>query len=137
MPAFDQCHGQVVRALEKDGWVIESQPVMYLIGRRRVFVDLQARRQVNGSGQQVMLVEVKCFPDPDSTTHELYAAIGQYIMYRAILKELAINVSLYLSIPEEVFEDIFDVVTQNAIRDNQIKLVIVNLGAERIIRWIE
>ncbi len=137
MPQFDSCHHQVVRALYNAGWRTEGQQVRISFGRRRVFVDVRAVREINGSRQQIMLVEVKCFPDRETIVPELYMAIGQYIVYRAILAELEQEIPLYLCIPEGIFNATFDAPIQRAIRESQIKIVVVNLEAERIVQWIE
>jgi hypothetical protein len=34
MPAFDQCHEQVVHALEKDGWRITDGQIWLTTGKR-------------------------------------------------------------------------------------------------------
>jgi hypothetical protein len=84
MPKLDQCHEQVVRALQKDGWVVNT-PYSLFVHKRRAYVDLSAMRQVNGTRQQILLVEVKCFADRKSSADELYGAIGQYIIYRMMM----------------------------------------------------
>jgi hypothetical protein len=137
MPSFDQCHSQVMRALQKDHWNITEQQVPMKLGRRRVFVDLLASRGTNGSRQELALIEVKCFSDAQNTSQEIYTAIGQYILYRAMLRELELDIPLYLSIPETIFNNVFDIVVQRAIADSQIKSVIVNLDEERVVRWNE
>jgi hypothetical protein len=137
MPQFDICHQQVVSALQKDGWLIDAEQVVISTEKRQGFVDVRAAREVNGTRQQVMLVEVKCFPDRNSTTQELYIAIGQYIIYRAIMVESETVIPLYLAVPDEVFEAVFDSSVRWAVRDSQIKLVIVVLDREVITEWIE
>lgn len=137
MPQFDACHPQVVTALQKDGWRIDAEQVVISTEKRQGFVDVRAAREVNGTRQQIMLVEVKCFPDRYSTTQELYIAIGQYLIYQAIMVESETNIPLYLAIPDEIFETVFEASARRAIRDSQIKLVIVDLEAEVIKEWIE
>jgi XisH protein len=87
MPKLDQCHNQIVRALEKDGWRVDAKPRRLVHQERLVFIDIRARRQINASGQQILLAEIKCFPDRDRTTLEVYIAFGQYIIYRALLAQ--------------------------------------------------
>jgi len=135
--AFDVCHEQIVRALEKDGWQIDDRPRRLNLEDRVVYVDIQAMRQVNGSRQQILLAEVKCFPDRDSTTRELYIAFGQYIIYKAMLAELDLMTPLYLALPDEVYNQLFDSTVQRAVRDNHVKLVIVNLDTETVSQWRE
>ena len=137
MPSFDQCHNQVMRALQKDGWRITEQQVPMKLGRRRVFIDLRATHGANGSRQELALIEVKCFPDPQNTSQDIYTAVGQYILYRAMLRELELDIPLYLSIPEVIYNDVFDTIVQRAVAESQIKLVIVNLDEERVVRWSE
>jgi len=137
MPALDYCHPQIVRALEKDGWRVSDLPLRIKTSERIIYIDIEASQQVNGRQQQIMLAEIKCFPDRESTTRDLYIGIGQYVIYRAVLKTADINIPLYLTLPESVFTGIFDSTVQRAIDDNKIKVVVVNLETETITRWIE
>lgn len=137
MPRLDDCHEQVVHALEKDGWSVDHRPRRLIHEERLVFIDIQAAKGVNGSRQQILLAEVKCFPDRERTTQELYIAFGQYIIYRALLAQEEINLPLYLAVPLDAYGDIFDSTVQRAISDNKIKLVIVNLETETIAQWRE
>jgi hypothetical protein len=54
-----------------------------------------------------------------------------------VLAEINMNVPLYLALPIEVYVTIFDTTARRAVRDNMIKLLIVNLELERIVEWIE
>ncbi len=135
--AFDVCHEQIVRALEKAGWHLESAPFKLVFEPRTVYVDVQMSRGVDGSREQIVLVEVKCFPDEHSTTRDLYAAIGQYLVYRAMLLELRMLHALYLAVPENSFDVVFDAIVMRVIGETQIKVVVVNLDSETVVRWIE
>jgi len=88
MPKLDQCHHQVVRALQKTGWTVAPRATKLYSENRQIFIDIRAWRQVNGTSQQILLAEVECFPDRRSLTTDLYIAFGQYIVYRALLAEL-------------------------------------------------
>jgi hypothetical protein len=83
------------------------------------------------------LAEIKCFPDASSDTTELYKALGQYILYRAVLTELQDDTPLYLVIPEHIYNTVFESTARRATTDNHIKLLIVNLETEAISQWIE
>ena len=135
--AFDVCHEQIVRALEKAGWTVEKQQAKLNTTQRQVFVDILAERGLNGSRQQIMLVEIKCFPDRDSTTQELYVSIGQYLIYRAVIAELDLTIPLYLAVPDDAFRDIFDSTARRVLQESRIKMVVVNLETETITQWIE
>jgi len=136
MPALDHCHEQVVRALTKAGWKIQSDPFRILINGRGVFIDLEVSRNLNGDRQQILLVEVKCFPDRKSTTRDLYTALGQYLVYRAMLEQIESTAPIYLAVPEDVFKTIFDASITKAIVDNRIKLIVIDLDREVITQWI-
>jgi hypothetical protein len=134
--AVDNCHEQVVQALLKDGWHVEDSPVKLSLEARLAYVDVELSRGTNGSRQQIILVEVKCFPDQDSTTRDLYVSIGQYLVYRAMIVELGLPHTLYLSVPDNIFANVFDLSVMRVINESQIKIVVVNLDKERVTRWI-
>jgi hypothetical protein len=136
MSRLDYCHPQIVSALEKEGWTVAPVPLNIRTPTRVGYIDIQASRNINGTTQQIMLAEVKCFPDR-SRTAELYHAVGQYVIYRATLAELNVTAPLYLAVPFDVYETIFDSTARRAVSDNKIKLLIVNLDTETIVQWIE
>lgn len=135
--ALDTCHEQIVRALEKDGWHVEDSPVKLSIPPRLAYVDLELSQESNGSRQQAILVEVKCFPDEESTTRDLYVSIGQYLVYRAMIWELGLPHKLYLAVPEDIFARVFDKVVMWVIHESQIRIVVINLVMEKVGQWIE
>jgi hypothetical protein len=137
MPRLDDCHHHIVSALEKDHWNVGNRPEQFYAPDRTVFIDIRATRGTNGTSQQILLAEIKCFPDRNSTTRDLYVAFGQYILYRSVLAELQDPTSLYLVIPDTVYTNVFDQTAKRTIRDNRIKLIIVSLETETIKEWIE
>lgn len=137
MPKFDQCHNQVVKALEADGWHLEAAPSKLYLSYRYGYVDLRMSRGRNGRSEQILLVEVKCFPDEKSTTRELYESVGQYLIYRAMIMELKYDYSLYLAVPQHIFNRIFDQAVMRTITETRIKLVVIDLEAERVVQWVE
>lgn len=120
----------------KDGWRIADQHFRLAVGKRNVYVDLRAVHAVNGTSRQIMLVEVKCFPDSDTILQELYTAVGQYLFYRVMLNMLDDPTPLYMSIPQTVFESELDETASQFLRETRIRLIIVNLEEERIVQWI-
>lgn len=137
MPAFDSCHPQIIRALEKAGWRVVAQQERFWVNKRIMFIDIKAARGINGRSQQILLSEVKCFPDSENTTREVYVAIGQYIVYQAALDQLRDTTPLYLTIPEHIYNRVFDEVIRRAVNDHRIKLIVVNLADEVITQWNE
>ena len=137
MPRLDDCHEQVVHALEKDGWRVNPSQEQRYTPDRTIFIDIVATRGINGSTEQILLAEIKCFADRNATARELYIAFGQYILYRALLDELKDETPLYLVVPEHAYLNIFGQTVLRAVRDNRVKMVIVNIVTETITQWIE
>lgn len=137
MPKLDSCHDQIVRALKKDGWQVADKPFRVEATGRTVFIDVRASRLVNGSRQEIMLAEIKCFTGGQNTPSELYIGLGQYLIYRAILAMKYIEIPVYLAIPADVYDTIFDPVVRRSIQDDKIKLILVDLVQERIVEWKE
>lgn len=136
MPVDDSCHDQVTRALIKAGWLIEAAPYQISTPERTAFIDIQARRGNNGSREHGLFVEVKCFPDRKSTTRDLYTAIGQYLIYQALIDDLEQEIPLFLAVPADAYAEIFDAIVQRVVRFAKIKLVIVDVAKEEITQWI-
>jgi hypothetical protein len=103
-----------------------------------VYIDIEAVQESNGLSAQPrhIYVEVKCFPGRNST-QEVYIALGQYLIYRALLARQDIAVPIYLAIPSTVFVDAFNAVFRRALRDNRIMMLVVDLETETITQWIE
>lgn len=137
MPRLDDCHPKVVRALEKAGWSVNAKPQRLIHEEHVVFIDVRAAKQTNGTSQQILLAEIKCFPDRDNVTREIYESIGQYLIYQAMLEMGQLPIPLYLAVPNDVFTEIFDDVVLYVVNKNRIKLVIVNLETETIVQWKE
>src|SRR5688572_7976880 len=137
MPTLDVCHDQVLRAFQKDGWQVVQSPSRVYVEPRYVYIDARLSRGTNGRREQVMLLEIKCFPDEDSTTRDFYTAIGQYLLYRAMIRELGWEYPLYLSVPASIFELVFDTSAMRVVRESQIKIVVVDIETETITQWIE
>jgi hypothetical protein len=79
---------------------------------------------------------VKCFPDEESTTRDLYTSIGQYLVYRAMINQLNLPDVLYLAVPETIFTAIFDQSVLRVIAESKINLMIVDLVTETVVQWI-
>ncbi len=76
MPGVDNCEPQVMRALEKENWRIVEKQRRLTFKRHFVYIDFIAEKIANGSLQEMMLAEVKCFSSGQNITTALYSAIG-------------------------------------------------------------
>jgi hypothetical protein len=135
MTQADICREQVVRALEKSGWIVYPDEFMLRLGRRhRLYIDIEAFRPADRS---IMVVEVKCFQDKEAQTTELYTAIGQYLIYQSLLDQRRIKTPLYLAVPALAYAGIFHRMALPVIRRNHVKMILVDMGREVIEQWIE
>ncbi|HMQ32982.1 MAG TPA: element excision factor XisH family protein [Chloroflexaceae bacterium] len=137
MPARDVYHNAVKAALIADGWTITAEDYTIPVGLQRVYIDLQAERELITAqqGNQKIAVEVKSFIGA-STVKDLRDAIGQYIMYRSVLSRLDPGRVPYLAIDSETAQTTFvEPLAEYLVTDQQVLLVIVDIAAERIVEW--
>ena len=137
MPRPDLCHPQVVKALEKAGWTIVSSPFSLETSVNYLYADLQAQRSVEIGDQEIIVVEVKCFTDDDTTMHELYVSIGQYLIYRHVLQINGLTDPIYLAVPTKAFYGIVKEIASPVMVEYRIKLLVIDLEHEEIEQWIE
>ncbi len=124
-------------ALIKDGWKITDDPFRLKYKGRKLYVDLGAERILAAEkGTRKIAVEVKSFVGA-SEMNDLENALGQFIFYRAILSENEPDRELFLAVPDEVFQTLFqkefyDLLTKHAL----IKVFGVNEEKEEIVGWM-
>jgi hypothetical protein len=138
MPARDLYHDSVRSALEKDGWTITHDPFTMEFGKTNVFVDLAAEKLLSAekSGRSIV-VEVKTFGGP-SRLADLEQALGQFALYRTILKRVSPERILFLAIADDVFEDFFvQEAVQAVVKDQSLKLLVFSPQLEEVIQWID
>lgn len=137
MPARNIYHNQVRNALIKDGWTITHDPLRLTWGDKDLYVDLGAERLLAAekAGQRIA-VEIKSFVG-DSEVDDLEKAIGQYIVYRAVLAEREPQRRLYLAVPRDVLRDIFEKPLGQLLLKNELVQVLgFDPDAEVIVEWI-
>jgi hypothetical protein len=136
--SVDQCQPAVEIALQKEGWTIVASPKTMRANEEDFFIDLEAERGVTSGSENAesAYIEVKCFQTAGKYKREdFYIAIGQYIVYRTIMKIKAFDVDLYLAMPADVF-DKFTKPIRSVLEINNIHLI-VDLVEERITQWIK
>jgi hypothetical protein len=135
--ALDNCHKQVVNALIKAGWIVDTTAYFLEHDETVIYPDIRAHL-ANGKTQDIIVVEVKCFSDKSAYQNEFYRAVGQYLFYRTIMILKQIPGKLYLSVPITVYESYFvtDSVAET-IKSSQISLVIVDIEREEIVQWLD
>ncbi len=138
MPARDFYHDAVRNALIKDGWTITHDPFHLQWGGSNMYVDLGAERLVAAEKEgQRIAVEIKGFSGPSEIT-ELERAVGQFILYQAVLARRQPDYILYLAVPEEVVKDVFqEPLGQLLIENGLARVVGFDPAREEIVQWMK
>ncbi|MBK7872950.1 MAG: element excision factor XisH family protein [Saprospiraceae bacterium] len=136
--ARDKFHDEVRLALESDGWQITDDPLSFKIGKLQVQIDLGAERVIAAErGADKIAVEIKTFGSPSFIT-ALYEAVGKYVIYRSVLKEMQPERMLFLAIPKSIFNRFFEEsVIQQLIQDEDFKIIIYDQHSQIITKWIK
>jgi hypothetical protein len=138
MAARDLYHKAVVDALEVDGWAIKKDPFVITYLTRTVLVDLAAEglSLVANKGKRKIAIEIKSFLN-NSPIKDLQEAIGQYLMYQAILQETDPSCQLWLAVPAAVYDKFFqEDFTQFVLEKIPMNLVIFDSVEAQVIQWI-
>src|SRR3954468_10322203 len=107
MPARNIHHDAVVQALRDDGWTITHDPLFVPAGDRRLFIDLGAERLTIGAeraGERIA-VEIASFV-ADSPVRDLQEAVGQFVVYRALLTRVEPDRTLFLGVETRVYDSV-------------------------------
>jgi hypothetical protein len=107
----DTHHQAVKRALIKDGWQITHDPFRLTFAGTVVATDLGAQRSIDATDGQsiaveIIAVEVKDF-DNQQMLSEFEKALGQFHLYRSLLKRYEPGRVLYLAVRKMVWETFF------------------------------
>jgi hypothetical protein len=137
MPAFDAIHEPVKRALGKDGWSITDDPFTIVFEDLTLFADLGAERPFSAvQGERKVVIEAKSFRGP-SPIHDFKLALGQYLLYRALLEVESPERELYLAVGGETYETVIkQAAIQVVIQRYQIALLVVDVEKEEVLQWI-
>ncbi len=103
-----------------------------------MYVDLGAERLIGAEkGMQKIAVEVKTFAGP-SELADLEQALGQYVVYRTVLRKREPDRALFLAVPHVVLYDVFEEpLGELLIEHNAIKVMSFDPQQERIVTWIQ
>jgi hypothetical protein len=137
MPAKDIYHDAVKQALIKDGWIITADPYPIKYAEVKLFADLAGEKTIAASRQgQQIVIEIKSFLSR-SPMHDFETALGQYLIYKALLSIDHPEQQLYLAIGQKIYESFFKQVAIKFILEKyQVSLLIIDLEQEEIIKWI-
>lgn len=138
MPAKNIYHDVVIQALIADGWKITHDPLTISFGGKDLFVDLGAERLTLAAerGQEKIAVEVQSFLNA-SLLRDLEQAVGQYDVYRIVLRETEPDRILFLAVPRRVYEGLLsDRFGQLITAGAQLCLMVFDDQTQRILQWI-
>lgn len=137
MPAKDVYHDLVHRLLVAEGWRVTHDPYRIVVGRKNLFVDLGAEQIIaaDRDGKRIA-VEVKSF-EGRSEVRELEEALGQYLLYLPFLRAQEPDRQLYLAVPGEVWQNIFEEpIGQGLLAEYKLRLLLFDPRKELILQWM-
>ncbi len=137
MSAWDRLHPKVRNALIKAGWKITREPYVLRYGGDRLSTDIGAQQTLAAEkpGQKIA-VEVKSFLG-QSLMHQFETAVGQYEIYRLLLRVIEPDRKLYLGVSHVAFERIFRrPMIQLVLRELSISVLVVDFFLEEVVQWI-
>ncbi|MEM6320216.1 MAG: element excision factor XisH family protein [Bacteroidota bacterium] len=138
--ARDKIHNLVVRALKKDDWKVNHDPlyIEYDANQGAFEIDLGAEKLISAvKGNRRIAVEVKTFAG--SISNQFHLALGQFIDYEAAL---ATSLSesdrkLYLALPVEVFNKLDSIeFFRQRMLEFKLRFICIDLEIEEIVKWI-
>lgn len=135
--AKDIFHDVVRNGLEQEGWIITDDPYRIEFERTNFEIDLAAEKIIAAEkDNQKIAVEVKSFLNPSAVT-DFYNALGQFLSYRLVLKNIEPQRVLFLAIPLDAYEVFFQTTfAQLAINEYQLKLIIYDSNKGGLTKWI-
>jgi hypothetical protein len=136
MAAKDIYHNDVRSALIKDGWTITDDPFRLRWGKKDYYVDLGAEEVIAAemSGRRIA-VEVKSFVGP-SIVDDMEKALGQYLIYRSILKRRQPDRQLFLAVPKSIARLFDEPLGHLLMEDYGLYVVVFHPKKKEIIRWL-
>jgi hypothetical protein len=138
MPARNIHHNAVVQALQADGWTITHDPFLIRCGDRRLFIDLGAERltiAAERAGERIA-VEVSSFV-ADSPVRDLQEAVGQFVVYRALLSQADPDRTLFLGVATRVYDSVLsERPGQMVAADVRLRVLVFDPEQQRVVRWI-
>jgi len=138
MAQRDSIHDAVKNALIKDHWTILREQLYLEYGDVLGVVDLEAEKPLEAEKEgRLIAVEVKSFSAP-STSHTFGQAMGQYLLYRSLIKWTGRSHAVYMAISEETYLDTFQRLgIRQLVNEHQIFLLVVRISTGEVIVWIE
>ncbi len=122
---------------KKKAGIFTHDPFPISVGGVDMSIDLGAERLIAAEKQsEKIAVEVKSFLAKSSAISEFHRALGQFINYRAALKEKEPDRILYLAVPLITYEEFFQLDFPKArVEENQLRMIVYDTAIEVIVKW--
>ncbi|MBD2200632.1 MULTISPECIES: XisH family protein [Calothrix] len=135
MSARDVFHEVVKIALQKDGWQITHDPLLFNVGGVKMSIDLPAEKLIAAErDNEKIAVEVKSFLEKSSAISEFHTALGQFINYRGALRRRVPERMLYLAVPLTTYKTFFQLdFPKDMVEENRVKMIVYDVENEVII----
>ncbi|RCJ20272.1 fatty-acid oxidation protein subunit alpha [Nostoc sp. ATCC 43529] len=137
MSARDVFHEVVKIALQKDGWQITHDPLLFNVGGVKMSIDLAAEKLIAAEREnEKIAVEVKGFLEKSSAISEFHTALGQFINYRGALRRRDPERILYLAVPLTTYRTFFQLdFPKEMVEENRVNMIVYDVENEVIIEW--
>ncbi len=137
MPAHDFYHDVVKSALIADGWTIHNDPLCLHVGKKDLSVDLGAEPLLAAEKDgRTIAVVLESFLGA-SEVADLEHALGQCILYEAILEQDDPDRLVYLAVHEEIHEELFqEPIGQILLKHRRLRLIVFDPEKGRIVQWV-
>ncbi|MBD2516315.1 XisH family protein [Nostoc sp. FACHB-973] len=137
MSAKDVFHEVVKIALQKDGWQITHDPLLFNVGGVKMSIDLAAEKLIAAEREnEKIAVEVKSFLEKSSAISEFHTALGQFINYRGALRRRDPERILYLAVPLTTYRTFFQLdFPHEMVEENRVKMIVYDVESEVIVEW--
>ena len=134
--ARDIVHEAIREVLINEGWVITQDPYVLKDYDPDWEIDFGAEKVIAAErGTEKIAVEAKSYLGL-SFAYEFHQILGQHLNYRAGLKRLEPDRTLYLAVPTEVFElEFHRAGIVNSIEDYQLRYFVFNNSSKTITQW--
>lgn len=136
--AKDIFHEHVKIALKKDNWEITNDPFFLRHLKKKLEIDLGAEKIIAAvRAEKKIAIEIKSFLS-HSRLYDYHSALGQFVTYRRLLKKTEEDRILYLAVPLDAFNEFFNTpFGKEAIKEEQLKLMVFNPEKKEIVLWID
>ena len=138
MPVRDAYHDAVKAALVREGWTITHDPYTIFVRTGQPLRRSRRQRTLAAErGDEKIAVEIKSFLGA-SGLWDFELALGQFLLYRTLIGRTEPARSLFLAVPAEAFETIFQrPIVGPPLEEFRVAFFVFDPDREEILRWMK